>query len=202
MFSINLKIDAAVRSGNIVRFGRGLTGILQQHPLYSRMALATPRAYIYVEEHPDLKNKLQEDIGSGSLSETSFAGFDEVTFRIFKGAFNFSAFGLCLAESGEVGNYYRTENRILNTGEGIHRQIFFGTLGIRTRGIDDLSAALYCKLVAKYFDEFHDARINSLEVVNGPLKIVPRENANGPLNLTFLAGELDSYPHLRLPKFL
>lgn len=151
MLTVYPAIKTAIRQGKIKLFGRCCTGVLGSDRFYRHAALVTERAFMKIEENPDLKTAVQDQIDSNSLTAESFAAPD-LTARIYQWPTvkhpRITTFGVCLATRPEVRSFEQTQYALQDTAEGIHREIYFAMRGLKTSGLRDIPPGLYSKLIA------------------------------------------------------
>lgn len=131
-----------------------------EFPLQRRIALATTAALDRASSARTLTEALERKLLLHRTVDS--AAFRTAGFEVedYFGNFDFHTVGLHL--TGEEEPYRAGEKQIISLEPGLHREVFFGIMGIAVEGVADLPPHLYASLLAKLSPNF--CRLRSVVV--------------------------------------
>jgi hypothetical protein len=169
-----------LKQGSLVRLGKCVSGVLGQHPLYRRLALATEPALEKLAADRPLQLELQAQIkatGEVRYKCLSGAGFDYYSY-------NGSSFGLLDPKTAnDRETYAAAEDAMLELGPGEHRRIFLGTWGVSApAGVANMPTHLYSALITRMAKIARDptfSRTSAIELADAPFdQIKPNDDGS------------------------
>jgi hypothetical protein len=139
--------------------------VLNYPKVAARIALATPRVWKYLN-HPrnGLIEELARDVEHGTLRLESFQPFLTPKPYKFKRLETY-ALRFYYPLGDELGLIQEAERLISSPERSPRRQILFQMMGIRTEGLDLLSAKEYSALLGKLFGEACDCSSDDIAVI-------------------------------------